>query len=32
MTNETESIESCPSFESCSAPLCPLDPRLQDRI
>ena len=31
-TNEIESMAVCPSFESCSAPLCPLDPGLADRI
>lgn len=25
-------MTECPSFESCSAPLCPLDAKLTDRI
>ena len=25
-------MQDCPSFESCNAPLCPLDPQLKDCI
>jgi len=29
---ETEILSQCPSFRTCNAPLCPLDPNLKERI
>ncbi len=25
-------MQGCPSYESCNSPLCPLDPKLKDRL